>query len=295
MSIAALYVAPILAGSWGAGWDAVAGFAAVFFLFNLAMERVPREPLLALASAGVVAVLALVLVGLGWGARGLFGIDEIRPWWPWGLMALAAILLSRLAFPPKLAREIDALLDRALTEVQAAGARPEGAANRPPAPHSGTIDAEALARMSSALDDLPATAASDEVARIVLPLSDQASPGALFEAALARAAAHPCPRDHAALHWAAVNDEAIALCTGQQQLARAWAVFVAANDHEALCRFSGATIRLILDDPFAWRDMPQGGEIIRVAMAVEAANPRLGEELAGLGKAMLDLEREADA
>ena len=291
LAIAALYVAPVLAGVWGAGWAAVAAFAAVLFVFNLAMERLPRELGLALASAVVVALLALVLIGLGWGIRLFFGIDGIRPWWPWALVALAAVAVSRLAFPPALARELDSFLDKALAELKEAERQFD--ADAPPAPHPDGIDTEAVARMTAALDALPEDA-TEEVPGIVLPLTDQASPGVLFDAALARAEATPSPRDHAALHWAAVNDEAITLCTGQQQLARTWAAFVAADDHAALYRFSGAAIRIILDDPFAWRDMPPSGEIIRVALALEPANPQLAEELAGLGRAMLELERADD-
>ncbi|MCO6385095.1 hypothetical protein [Oceanicola sp. 502str15] len=291
LAIAALYVAPVTAGLYGAGWLAVAGFAVLFALFNLAMERIPPQPLLALASLAVVAGLAIVLVSAGWGLRALTGFATTLPAWPWLALGLGATALARLVWPPRLTREMGALIDDATEQLETMAEELGRLDSEVP---STTLDDEAADRMNAALDALPPDAGPEPVAAVVLPLTDQASPGALFDAALARARNTPCPRDHAALHWAAVNDDAIDLCTGHRQLALAWAQFVEADDHPALDRFAGATIRIIHDDPHAWRDMPESGEIIRVALAIEPANPALGEELAGLGKAMIALERSAD-
>ncbi|MGR3796002.1 hypothetical protein [Vannielia sp. SX4] len=291
LAIAALYAAPVVAGLYGAGWGAVAGFALIFTGFNALMERIPPQLPLAAASIAVVALLALVTISAGWGLRALTGFGATLPAWPWLALGLGATALARAAFPPRLTREMDQFLDEATDQLNTM-AEELGALDV--AAPATTLDDEAVARMEAALDALPPDAGADTVARVVLPLTDQAAPAALFDAALVRAQSTPCPRDHAALHWAAVADEAIDLCTGQRQLARAFAHFTEAGDHEALYRFSGAAISLIHDDPHAWRDMPESGEIIRVALAVEADNPALGEELAGLGRAMMELEREAD-
>ena len=293
LAIAALYLAPVLAGYFGAGWLAVASFALVFLAFNIVMERMPPALSMMLVSVLVLAVLSLVTVSLGWGLRALLGETTVMQPWPFIALGAGATLLARLAWPPRLTRELEALADEATeTLTRMADDLGEAAAETP----THTLDDEAVSRLHAALDALPEDADSGPVAETVLPLTDQADPGALFEAALARAARTPTPRDHAALHWATINDDALDLCLGQRQPARAWDHFASTGDHAALDRFSGAAIRIIHDEdhPHAWRDMPESGEVIRVALAVEEENAALGEELAGLGKALMDLERAAD-
>ncbi|QDC10970.1 hypothetical protein FHY55_17790 [Oceanicola sp. D3] len=120
LAIAVLYIAPVAAGLYGAGWWAVAGFGAIFAVFNFAMERIPPQPLLAAASLAVVAALALVLLAFGWGLRPLTGFAAMLPVWPWLALGLGATALARLAFPPRLSRELDALVDDTTRRVEEA-------------------------------------------------------------------------------------------------------------------------------------------------------------------------------
>jgi hypothetical protein len=183
VATAFLYFGPLLAGLGGSGWEATAGFFALFmlWLFILRPQQWPHsvhdwltryEPWAALGTnACVQLLLVLLLFGIG---RGIGGALHLQPSYGMTLplmVSFLAVPFARLVWDPWKAPHLNDYLDEALHKT----------------PASEDLDPLAMAhRLILPLSDLPDSTDETEVARHLLAMAPHTDPAALRKALLQR-------------------------------------------------------------------------------------------------------------
>lgn len=279
MATACLYIGPLLAGMGGYGWAVVPVFIAIFLLWLIVLR--PQEwpqtaadwqspdSWLAIATRAVVQTLLVVICfGVGRGLAGVAGLSVTLPFMGPIFLSLLAIPIARLACPPGQSAAINAFLDDALTEVEAA-ATPDAEAGRRAAARL------FAARLTEPLTELRPDTEASVIEGHLAALRGHLEPEVLLEALHDRLAdAGPALRRAFILQ--ATDPLTVEACQGRAAPVQAMQV---AGDDPALLELFAERCALLLDqNADAWGDCPN-------ETALDAARARFPEQ-SGVGAAL---------
>ena len=301
------YGAALGAGATGPGMPmlAVLAFTGLFFLWTVLMRTPGASPLAYLheGKAGLLALhvavqlaLAALCVGLGTGLRVLAGIDVALPLALWIVVALSATLLARLAWPPGLADEMEAVLDAAVDRLETMNREAEDQMAESDAELHRAAEATPAERVTrestlAALDALPEDADRESVARAIRQALHDMRPALLRETVLARA---DTPRDRIALALVVADPDIAAASSGHQDPAQAFESVVAAADAPALAIWADGCLTLLEAAEHHWRDMPAPDRLTEIATQIERDHEALAEDLVTLANRLEDIREEDD-
>lgn len=252
-----LYGGPLVAGLAGHGWSSVLPFAAIFVLWQIVMRPAdwPRDvaqwgqpPVIigAFARTALMVVLVGACFGIGRGIGGIVGhlpaIPEAAPL----ALSFLSVPLARMFWDPVKEAQMDAFLDTAIRDINAA-------ARGPDATHiaQSTALADRLLDPLAALDPAtPLTTLADHLKAIALNVDD----ARIRDALLARAGRSDAPRTLLSALVLHSTDGRLIEILGGDYPTRAFHVLP--DDAALLATYATRLHAALAEDADLWGDIP---------------------------------------
>ena len=285
IATACLYLGPLLAGLSDYGWSVVPVFVLIFLLWLIVLrpqewpqsraDWMQPDHWLAVAARTVVQVLLVVLCfGVGRGLAGVAGVNPVLPFMGPVFLSLIAVPMARLAWPPKRAAALDAFLDHAVSEVEAAVIPAEDAERQ----------AELrlfAARLTEPLADLRPDSAVSTIEAHLAALQEHLPADALLEALHDRLASPSAGRViRQAFILQATDPLTAEKCRGRAAPVKA--LQVAGDDPSLVALFAQRCTALLEADADAWGDCPNATALAGVEAGLPAGAETARAALAGL-------------